>query len=75
MRTTAVCVVDERGKVLAEGKVASEPETSGEFLRPYAAALKLAGLEAGPLAPYLYSGLVEQRLPAVCIETRRMLHA
>ena len=35
-------------------------------------ALKLAGLEAGPLAPYLYSGLVEQGLPVVCIETRRM---
>lgn len=34
--------------------------------------LKLAGLEAGPLAPYLRSGLVEQGLPAVCIETRRI---
>ena len=29
-------------------------------------------LEAGLLAPYLYNGLVEHGVPAVCIETGRM---
>jgi hypothetical protein len=29
--------------VSAEGKVASEPEAIGEFVRPHAAALKLIG--------------------------------
>ena len=72
LRLTAVCVIDERGRVVIEGKVRSEPDAMAEFLQPYASTLKLAGLEAGLLAPYLYSGLVERDLPAVCIETRRM---
>jgi len=72
LRLTAVCVIDERGRVVCEGKVSSEPVAIANFLRPYADTLALAGLEAGLLAPYLYSGLVERGLPAVCIETRHM---
>ena len=30
------------------------------------------GLEAGPLSPWLYAGLVEAALPAICVETRHM---
>ena len=72
LHATAICVIDERNKVVDEGKVPSEPQAIAAFLQPYAATLKLAGLEAGLLAPYLYSGLLERGLPAVCIETRRM---
>jgi transposase len=72
LRLTAVCVLDERGRVVSEGKVASEPAAIADFLQPYGGTLALAGLEAGLLAPYLYSGLVERGLPAVCIETRHM---
>jgi transposase len=69
---TAVCVIDERGRVVIERKIPSEPDAIADFLLPYAATLKLAGLEAGLLAPYLYNGLVEHGVPTVCIETRRM---
>ena len=72
LRLTAVCVMDERGRVVGEGKVASEPAAIAGFLQPYASTLTLAGLEAGLLAPYLYRGLAERGLPAVCIETRHM---
>ena len=72
LRTTAICVIDERNRMVDEGKVPSEPQAIAAFLQPYAATLKLAGLEAGLLAPYLYRGLLERGLPAVCIETRRM---
>jgi transposase len=72
LRLTAICVLDERGRVLLEGKVHSSPAAIADFLQPYAPTLKLAGLEAGLLAPYLYSGLLERGLPAVCIETRRI---
>jgi transposase len=58
--------------VVGEGKVASEPAAIAGFLQPYADTLTLAGLEAGLLAPYLYSRLVEFGLPAICIETRHM---
>ena len=51
LRLTAICVLDERGRVLLEGKVHSEPTAIADFLHPYAPTLKLAGLEAGLLAP------------------------
>jgi hypothetical protein len=59
LRLTAVGVMDERGRVVSEGKVASETRRHCRFLQPYVGTLALAGLEAGLLAPYLYSGLVE----------------
>jgi transposase len=72
LHMTAVCVIDERGRVVIEGKVPSEPDAIAAFLQPYADTLALAGLEAGLLAPYLYSGLVARGVRAVCIETRHM---
>jgi hypothetical protein len=54
LRLTAVCVIDERGRVVSESKVASEPAAiAADFLQPYADTLVLAGLEAGLQAPYL----------------------
>ena len=44
LRLTAVCVIDERGRVVGEGKVASEPAAIAAFLQPYASTLTLAGL-------------------------------
>jgi transposase len=63
LRLTAVCVIDERGRVVSESKVPSEPTAIADFLQPYAATLTLVGLEAGLLAPYLYSGLAERGRP------------
>jgi transposase len=72
LKLTAVCVVDERGRVVAAGKVPSEPAAIAAFLQPFAETLTVAGLEAGLLAPYLYSGLVACGVRVVCIETRHM---
>jgi transposase len=68
LRLTAVCVIDERGRVVSESKVASEPVAIADFLQPYAGTLAPPGLEAGLLALDLYSGLVDRGLPAVSIE-------
>ena len=40
-------------------KIPSEPDAIADFLQPYAATLKLAGLEAGLLAPCLNNSLVK----------------
>jgi transposase len=53
LKLTAVCVIDERGRVVAEGKVPSEPDAIVASLQPFAETLTVAGLEAGLLAPYL----------------------
>lgn len=67
---THVCVVDAAGGVLWTGKTRSEPEALAKLLRQHAPALERAVLESGALSGWLCGGLVEQGLPALCIDAR-----
>jgi transposase len=70
VKETSVCIVDETGAVCRELKVSSHPEDLVRALKNPAWRLVRIGLEAGPLSQWLFSGLVEAGLPAICIETR-----
>ena len=72
LEETALCVVDEEGAILHEGKSASDPAAIVKWLANTGVELHRIGLEAGPLSPWLYDGLRLAGLAAVCIETRRM---
>lgn len=72
MEETAVCVIDAEGKVVAERKVSSDPAALADYLAAWSGSLARVGFEAGGTSPWLYRGLVERGLPALCIETRRM---
>ena len=72
MEETAICVIDADGAVVAELKVASDPEAIAAALSPWEKSLAKVGLEAGGLTPWLCTGLRRCGLPAICIETRRM---
>lgn len=72
MEETSVCLVDEDGDAVTEGKVASDPAALAGFLAPWRGSIERVGLEAGGLSPWLCHGLRAARLPAECIETRRM---
>lgn len=72
LEATSVCVIDETGKVVGETKVESCPEAIAGYLEGTELSFERVGLEAGQLAPWLYQGLWEAGLAAVCIETRRM---
>jgi len=69
---TAICVVDEDGIVVTEGKTASEPDDLVRWLVATGLTITRVGLEAGPLSPWLHTELRAAGLPAICIETRRM---
>lgn len=69
---TAICVVDEDGIVVTEGKAASEPDDLVRWLVATGLTITRVGLEAGPLSPWLHTELRAAGLPAICIETRRM---
>jgi transposase len=69
---TAICVVDEDGIVVTEGKAASEPDDLVRWLVATGLTITRVGLEAGPLSPWLHAELRAAGLPAICIETRRM---
>src|SRR5271166_5203007 len=73
VRETSVCVVDEAGKVLAERKVATEPDDLIELLRSISSEYGRIGLEAGPLSQWLVNGLTAAGLPVVCVESRHMM--
>lgn len=72
---TAVCVVDDKGDVVLETKVASDPPSIAEALHPFASALRRAGHEAGSLSPWLQRELKVMGLPIHCLETRHVRSA
>jgi transposase len=72
VKETSVCIVDDAGKIVREGRVASEPEALLQVLTNTIYRFKRVGLEAGPLSQWLYSVLAEAGLPVICVETRHM---
>src|SRR5262249_28185513 len=62
----------EDGIVIGEGRAASEPVDLARWIATTGLIITRVGLEAGPLSPWLYTGLRAAGLAAICIETRRM---
>ena len=54
---TSICVVDENGRVLWQGKCASTPEAIAATLGTRAPHAERIGLESGPLSIWLCHGL------------------
>jgi transposase len=69
-RTTKVCVVDEKGTILDEGSVESDPKAIAGFLRGKRRRYVRVGQEAWSLASWLYAGLARAGLPIVTIEAK-----
>jgi transposase len=72
VKETAVCVVDEAGKVLCEQKLPSEPGDIVTLLTSIGVDYGRVGIEAGPLSQWLVNGMAEAGLPVICVETRHM---
>lgn len=72
VKTTAICVVDPGGQVVHRESVESDPQMICASLLALKLDFGRIGLEAGPLSPWLYAGLVDAGLPAICVETRHM---
>ena len=72
LASTAVCVLDEKGKIVTEAQVASEPEVLVEFLRKLPHGISTVGLEAGPLSHWLHKGMTDAGFEAVLMETRQV---
>jgi transposase len=72
LELTSVCIVDARGIIISEAKVASEPEALIGFLHGQGLEIGRVGLEAGPLSQWLHAGLVAAGFEAVLLETRHV---
>jgi transposase len=64
-KETAVCVVDETGKVVFEGKAASDPGALARVIGERAPAAERIGFETGAMASWLWHELKRVGLPVV----------
>jgi transposase len=72
MDETAICVVDDKGEVVLEIAVVTDPDAIKTALKPYLGRLRRLGHEAGALSPWLHGELLKRGLPAVCLETQHV---
>jgi transposase len=69
-KTTHVCVVDEAGKIVWRGTCATDPEALAATLKRRCPDVVRVVLETGPLSAFLYHGVIERGLPAICVCAR-----
>ncbi|MER9958801.1 transposase [Mesorhizobium australicum] len=70
VKETAVCIVDETGKICREIKVVSHPDDLTAVLKDPALRIERIGLEAGPVVAVAVRRPGQGRFAAICIETR-----
>jgi transposase len=75
LECSSLCVVDASGKIVREGKVASEPEALIAWLGSLGLRLERIGMEAGPLSQWLYAAMREGGLAVELLETRHVRDA
>jgi transposase len=75
LECSSVCVVDANGKIVREGKVASEPDALIGWLTSVGYELNRIGLEAGPLSQWLFAAMREAGLAVELLETRHVRKA
>lgn len=70
-KMTALCVVDGKGVIVAEGKVITHPQDILGWITKKDIALSSivrAGLEAGAMSNWLCTELTKSGLPVICLE-------
>jgi transposase len=70
LKQTAVCIVDEAGKIKREGMVASDPDAIAHFVERHAPHAVRIGLETGATSTWLWTELNKRGLPVICIDAR-----
>jgi transposase len=72
LECSSVCVVEAGGKIVREGKIASEPEALIGWFGSLGFGVERIGLEAGPLSQWLYAAMREAGLAVELLETRHV---
>jgi len=75
LECSSVCIVEATGKIVREGKVASEPEALIAWFGSSRLDLVRIGLEAGPLSQWLYPAMQRAGLAVELLETRHVRRA
>src|SRR5689334_15936969 len=70
LKLTAVCIVDQTGRIEREGVVHSDPEAIAAFIKSNAPHVARIGLETGATSTWLWTELKKLGLPVICIDAR-----
>jgi transposase len=70
--SASICVIDERGVIIKEGKADSDPVAIALFIRHRGRRVEHVGLEAGPLSQWLYAGLAREGFRVTVMEARHV---
>lgn len=68
---TSYCIMDKEGKILARGKVDSDPDALFAMLREQTLCPERIVLETGSMSNWLTAGLLEKKMPVSCVCARR----
>jgi transposase len=70
LKETSVCILEQTGTRILEGKATSEPAAIARLIRKRAPDLVRVGLESGPTSVWLTHALKGEGLPVVCLDAR-----
>ena len=70
LKSTAICIVDAKGKIVREGVVTTDPEAIAAFVALHAPQPVRVGLESGATSTWLWTELKQVGLPVICIDAR-----
>lgn len=70
MKETSVCVISEKGKIVSEKTVSTEPQSIATFIQQLNIPVESVGLESGSLSHWLTEELLAKDLPVKCIDAR-----
>lgn len=70
LKETAVCIVDDTGKVITERMLPSDPQAIARYLNQHAPKLDRVGLESGATSAWLWRDFSALGLPVVCLDSR-----
>lgn len=70
-KLTAVCIVDDKGEIVAECMVNTEPESINDYLQKHALIYENIGIESNNTAIWLYWKLTEAGYNMICVDTQQ----
>ena len=70
LKETAICVVDDAGKIVFERSVATDPQVIAKYLAKHAPRLERFGLESGSTSAWLWREFRKLGLPVICLDSR-----
>jgi transposase len=72
MKETSICIVNEKGKVIYEGKEKTDPALLTDHIQKRNLLVEKIAIESGSLSHFLVSEMQKREMPVICVCSRQM---